>query len=133
VKTLDEVMLEEPAITEFSVCAVGLRFTHAGGDDLFLQSMSDVLIETGITRIELDSEALRDAAAARRCFGFDFDDAHQYAAATRHNLTMVSLNADFDRTDRGCGPLRSALNLNLYSTLPCPCPPSKPQTVSRNS
>jgi len=31
----------------------------------------------------------------------DFDDAYQYVAAEKHNLTLVSFDADFDRTDRG--------------------------------
>jgi len=36
-----------------------------------------------------------------RGFNLDFDDAYQYVAAEKHNLTLVSLAADFDRTDRG--------------------------------
>jgi uncharacterized protein len=32
-------------------------------------------------------------------FNLDFDDALQYAAATTRGLTLVSLDADFDRTD----------------------------------
>lgn len=39
-------------------------------------------------------------AAAER-FRLDFDDAYQYVAAEKHNLTLVSLDADFDRTERG--------------------------------
>ena len=31
----------------------------------------------------------------------DFDDAVQYVAAERDDLTLVSLDADFDRTPRG--------------------------------
>ena len=31
----------------------------------------------------------------------DVDDAYQYAAAELHNLNLVSLDADFDRTPRG--------------------------------
>ena len=33
--------------------------------------------------------------------GLDFDDAYQYVAAETHNLTLVSFDADFDRTERG--------------------------------
>lgn len=29
----------------------------------------------------------------------DFDDAYQYVIAKRDNLTLVSFDADFDRTD----------------------------------
>jgi len=34
-------------------------------------------------------------------FGFDFDDAYQYSAAEKYNLTIVSFDSDFDRTPRG--------------------------------
>jgi hypothetical protein len=36
-----------------------------------------------------------------RGFNLDFDDAYQYVAAEKHDLTLVSFDADFDRTDRG--------------------------------
>lgn len=31
----------------------------------------------------------------------DFDDAYQYATALKFDLTIVSFDTDFDRTDRG--------------------------------
>lgn len=34
-------------------------------------------------------------------FNLDFDDAYQYVAAEKYNLTIVSLDSDFDRTERG--------------------------------
>ncbi|MCX7855996.1 MAG: hypothetical protein N2556_08525 [Anaerolineae bacterium] len=34
-------------------------------------------------------------------FGLDFDDAYQYVAAEKYGLTLVSLDADFDRTPLG--------------------------------
>jgi predicted nucleic acid-binding protein len=98
---LDEVPLQELAVTEFSVCAIGLLLTRARRDDLFLKFVSDVLLDTSITRIALDGEALKDTVTARKRFKLDFDDAYQYVAAERHNLTLVSFDADFDRTDRG--------------------------------
>jgi len=100
-RLLDAVPLEELAVTEFSVCAIGLLLTRARRDDLFLKFVSDVLLDTSITRIALDGEALKDTATARKRFGLDFDDAYQYVAAEKHNLTLVSFDADFDRTDRG--------------------------------
>jgi hypothetical protein len=39
--------------------------------------------------------------SARKRFRLDFDDAYQYVAAEKHDLTLVSFDADFDRTDRG--------------------------------
>jgi predicted nucleic acid-binding protein len=33
--------------------------------------------------------------------GLDFDDAYQYVAAEKRDLTLVSFDSDFDRTRRG--------------------------------
>jgi len=97
---LDAVPLAQIAITEFSVCAIGLLLTRAKRDDLFLKFVSDVLLDTGISRVALDADSLRETVAARKRFGLDFDDAYQYVAAEKHDLTLVSFDADFDRTDR---------------------------------
>jgi len=34
-------------------------------------------------------------------FNLDFDDAYQYAIAEKYDLTIVSFDRDFDRTERG--------------------------------
>jgi len=31
----------------------------------------------------------------------DFDDAYQYAVAARYELTLISFDSDFQRTDKG--------------------------------
>ncbi|MBW2083669.1 MAG: hypothetical protein DRH15_04210 [Deltaproteobacteria bacterium] len=34
-------------------------------------------------------------------FALDFDDAYHYTAAETYELTLVSFDSDFDRTERG--------------------------------
>jgi predicted nucleic acid-binding protein len=34
-------------------------------------------------------------------FNLDFDDAYQYTAAEKYDLTLVSFDSDFDHTERG--------------------------------
>ncbi len=34
-------------------------------------------------------------------FGLDFDDAYQYTVAEREDISIVSFDKHFDRTDRG--------------------------------
>jgi predicted nucleic acid-binding protein len=34
-------------------------------------------------------------------FNLDFDDAYQYVVAEKYNLTIISFDSDFDRTERG--------------------------------
>jgi len=38
---------------------------------------------------------------ATKKFNLDFDDAYQYAVAEKYDLTIVSFDVDFDRTERG--------------------------------
>jgi predicted nucleic acid-binding protein len=49
----------------------------------------------------LSADELRDIPEVMRRFRLDFDDAYQYVAADKHALTLVSFDADFDRTERG--------------------------------
>ena len=34
-------------------------------------------------------------------FKLDFDDAYQYTLAEKHDLSLVSFDKDFDKTERG--------------------------------
>jgi predicted nucleic acid-binding protein len=89
------------AITEFSihsVCVILSRLTKQEACSDFLQ---DTISDTGLLRIRLDTEDLLRALVVGKRFRLDFDDAYQYVAAEKHDLTLVSLDADFDRTERG--------------------------------
>lgn len=70
-------------------------------DAAFAQFIADALEEAGTCLLRLSSTAMKDLLSVRKQFGLDFDDAYQYAAAERHNLTLVSFDTDFDRTTRG--------------------------------
>jgi predicted nucleic acid-binding protein len=49
----------------------------------------------------LEPDDLRRLLGVRRRYNLDFDDAYQYVAAEKHDLTLVSFDADFDRTELG--------------------------------
>ena len=88
-------------VTEFSVHSVGVlllrRKLHAG----FVRFVEDILVTGAITMIRLETEDLLAVSRTAERTGLSFDDAYQYVAAEKHNLTLVSFDADFDRTDRG--------------------------------
>ncbi len=98
---LNSVPLAELVVTEFSICAIGLILSRAKRDDLFLRFVSDALLDSGVARVALNGDGLKDTVAVRKRFGLDFDDAYQCVAAEKHGLTLVSFDADFDRTERG--------------------------------
>ena len=88
-------------VTEFSVHSVGVlllrRKLHAG----FVRFVEDLLVTGAITTIRLETEDLLSVSKTAERTGLSFDDAYQYVAAEKHNLTLVSFDADFDRTERG--------------------------------
>ena len=91
----------ELAITEFSLYSIGIILTRLKKDAAFGNSLTDTLAEGGVRRIRLDPAGLRAILAARARFGLDFDDAYQYVAAEQHDLTLISFDGDFDRTEHG--------------------------------
>jgi hypothetical protein len=60
-----------------------------------------MIINAGVQPIALSAEELENVISAALRFNLDFDDAYQYAVAQRYRLTIISFDADFDRTERG--------------------------------
>lgn len=59
------------------------------------------LLNAGVSMVALFVGEMEAVIQAARQFNLDFDDAYQYAVAEQYGLTLVSLDADFDRTERG--------------------------------
>jgi hypothetical protein len=89
------------SLTDFSLHSIGVILTRLNKHDLFLHFISDTLEDSAVQVTRLDSAGLKEVPAVCRRFGLDFDDAYQYLAADKHNLTLVSFDSDFDRTERG--------------------------------
>jgi len=98
---LRAVPLGELAITDFALHSVGIILARNKRDDLFVRFLSDLLVDTGVRYVSLDFADLMTVTKTRERLPLDFDDAYQYVAAEKHDLTLVSFDADFDRTDRG--------------------------------
>jgi uncharacterized protein len=89
------------ALTEFSLYSLGVILTRLKKDAAFLDFLSDTLEDSAVRVIRLDTADLKGVPSVCRRFGLDFDDAYQYVAASKYDLTLVSLDSDFDRTERG--------------------------------
>jgi predicted nucleic acid-binding protein len=89
------------ALTEFSLYSLGVILTRLKKDAAFLDFLSDTLEDSAVRVIRLDTADLKGVPSVCRKFGLDFDDAYQYVAASKYDLTPVSLDSDFDRTERG--------------------------------
>ncbi len=89
------------AITEFSLYSIGIILTRLSKDDVFKDFLSDTIEDSGVMRIRLDTVDIKQLLSVRQRFQMDFDDAYQYTTAEKYNLTIVSFDSDFDRTERG--------------------------------
>lgn len=92
---------EQLFLTEFSLYSLGILLIRRNLHDIFLRAVEDLLFTGGMTVLRLAPADLADVVRCSKQFGLDFDDAYQYVAADKHNLVIVSFDADFDRTARG--------------------------------
>jgi len=88
-------------LSEFSLYSIGIVLMRRKLHDIFLRAVDDLLVQGGIRLVRLGVKDMQDITNASRRFNLDFDDAYQYVAATKYDLTVVSFDADFDRTERG--------------------------------
>lgn len=88
-------------ISDFSVHSIGLLLFRRNQHQTFQLFLKDVLLTTGTSLLSMGVVDMDSIVAAAQSFNLDFDDAYQYVAAEKHDLTLVSLDGDFDRTERG--------------------------------
>lgn len=87
--------------TDFTVHSIGIILSRLKHADAFLQFIHDAFIEGAVSIVRLHPEEVVLIVEVMQRFGLDFDDAYQYAAAEQLDLTIVSFDSDFDRTERG--------------------------------
>ena len=87
-------------ISEFTLYSLGMILIRRQLAHIFLRVVED--LEGGqIECLRLDVTDMPAVVRAIHQFGLDFDDAYQYVVAEKYDLTLVSFDADFDRTPRG--------------------------------
>lgn len=88
-------------LSDLSLHSIGLLLFRHGRQDVFRRFLADTVLNDLIGVIALSPREMETVIQAARQFNLDFDDAYQYAVAECYALTIVSLDADFDRTERG--------------------------------
>jgi len=100
-RTLENRDEHELFVSDYAIHSIGTLLVRRQLFGQLVTFLSDV-VECG--RVEVLGVApteLRSVIDNVVRFGLDFDDAYQYALADRLDLTLVSLDRDFDRTPRG--------------------------------
>jgi len=88
-------------ISDFSLRSVGVVMFRRGRADRWPKFLNRVIFSGHVKELVLPDHKLADLTDIARRFALDFDDSYQYVLAEHHNLTLVSLDHDFDRTPRG--------------------------------
>ena len=99
---LDRVPPVQVFITDFAFHSIGVVLSKLNRMEVLLRFVQDTFIDGGIVLVHLGPADMAELVRLAAQFGLDFDDAYQYSAAAKHNLTLdVSFDGDFDRTARG--------------------------------
>lgn len=96
-----EVSASELFITEFALYSIGILLTHEKRINDLLLFLKEAIDEPEVGVIRLNIADYRMVTKVVDEYNLDFDDAYQYTAAEKFDLTIISLDTDFDRTERG--------------------------------
>ncbi|OPX62545.1 MULTISPECIES: PIN domain-containing protein [unclassified Methanoregula] len=94
----------DPALlhmTDFSLHTLGVIYLREQKAGDFLTFINEDILASGIRILSLDPDNFAKIAEVSTRFHLDFDDAYQYTIADLNNLTIVSYDRDFDRTEKG--------------------------------
>ncbi|MBI3583313.1 MAG: type II toxin-antitoxin system VapC family toxin [Nitrospinae bacterium] len=100
-KFFDRTPSDNLFITDFAFHSIGIILCRLKQTDAFSKFVKDAFIDGAVVLVHLEIEDILHLLSAMSKFNFDFDDAYQYVAAQKYNLTLVSFDSDFDRTDLG--------------------------------
>jgi len=88
-------------LSDYSFHSIGMLLFRRGLHEIFQLFIRDMLMNAGVTLLSLPVDDMEAVIEAAKRFNLDFDDAYQYAASKKYDLTLVSFDTHFDRTDRG--------------------------------
>ena len=88
----------EMFVSEFSVFSIGIILNKLNKLNSFEVFLKGIIIDK-IPILALSPEDLLDINEVTQKYKLDFDDAYQYLLAKRDELTLVTFDTDFKRTD----------------------------------
>lgn len=100
-RLLAELPFDQMRLTDFTLHSIGVILHRLKQPSVFRQFVQDVLLDGGVVVLSLDRTAMLRLVVVMEQYQLDFDDAYQYVAAEEAEAVIVSLDRDFDRTDRG--------------------------------
>ncbi len=98
---LQKIPSEQLFITDFSFHSIGVILLRLGSGEAYLRFSRDAFVDGSVHLVHLYPEDIPGLLSSGEKFNLDFDDAYQYMAAEKYNLTLLSFDSDFDGTERG--------------------------------
>ena len=98
---LQTVPREEIHLTELSLYSIGIILFRRKLFNTFREFVEDIIGRGGICILRLPPQYIETLVEIAQRFNLNFDDAYQYAVAQKYNLTLLSFDSDFDRTEKG--------------------------------
>ncbi len=88
-------------MSDFSLHSIGLLLFYRKQYNIFQQFLKDMILTASVTITSLGVDDMEAIVDVSQKFSLDFDDAYQYVTTQKYGLTIVSFDADFDRTEQG--------------------------------
>jgi hypothetical protein len=85
--------------SDFSLHSIGILFFQTKRHHVFYQFLKDMIFSEILYVVSLSYEDMGNVIEVSTRFNLDFDDAYQYVVAEKYNLTIISFDSDFDRTE----------------------------------
>lgn len=98
---LSQVSTDQLLMSDFALHSIGVVLDRLGQRAVLLQFIDDVFMQGEVTLVSVRPDVMPRLVAVMDRFNLDFDDAYQYVAAEQSDAVIVSLDSDFDRTERG--------------------------------
>ena len=88
-------------LTDFAFHSIGIALFQKRKYDKFIRFVEDMIVNAGTVVAVLQEPDAQQIVSHAQRYTLDFDDAYQYTAAEKYELTIVSFDSDFDKTERG--------------------------------
>jgi predicted nucleic acid-binding protein len=98
---LNRIPSEQIFITDFSFHSIGIVMSRLNRKEALLHFVQDAFLDGAVALVHLEPEETQRLVQIMEEFNLDFDDAYQYIAAEKYDLTIVSFDSDFEQTTRG--------------------------------
>ena len=87
-------------LADYALHSIGLLLFRRKQHYIFQELLTDMLTRAGMSMVSLAVEDMSSLTSTAQKFNLDFDDAYQYVAAGKYDLTIGSFDSDFERTER---------------------------------